>query len=192
MGALATLDDLRVRTTLVVTDERGQAALDDASAAVRAYTGQSFDVATTTDRLRMRSGVARLPQRPATAVTAVQAVTGGPLAFFWDGAERVYLQHLGLIPYVNYLVPEAMRELVDVTYTHGYATVPPDVLAVVCNVAARTLGSTPDEGALTGVTLDGYGETYGSVGAAGPVGMFDDERVVLDRYRRVGGQAILR
>lgn len=195
MTALATLADLRARMELTVDDARAQAALDDASAAVRAYTGQTFDVATTTERCRLRSGGVRLAQRPVTAVAAVQSLAGVALAFYWDGAERVYLWAWPcggpLLPANGPYVPERMADLVDVTYTHGYEAVPGEIVAVVCNMAARALGSAPEQGNLTGATLDGYGETYGATGAAGAVGLFSDERALLDRYRRVGAQAVL-
>jgi phage gp36-like protein len=193
MGALATLADLRARLAQTIDDERGQRALDDASAAICTYAGQTFEVETTTERCRLRSGVARLSQRPVTAVAGARGPSGEALVLFWDGADRVYLSTAApLAPLMAPYAPASMPQMIDVTYTHGYDVIPPVLVALTCNVAARALGSGPEQASLTGVTLDGYGETYGPVGAAGALGLFNDERALLDRYRRVGGQALLR
>jgi hypothetical protein len=61
------------------------------------------------------------------------------------------------------------------------------VVAVVCNVAARTLGTPPENSGANTESITNYSITLGPVGAAGAVGLFRDEQAILDRYRRTAG-----
>ena len=61
--------------------------------------------------------------------------------------------------------------------------VPPVVLAVVCQIAARTFGSTPEANGIQAETAGPFTVQYGSVGAAGSVGLLPSEREALHRYR---------
>jgi hypothetical protein len=150
--------------------------LADASAAVRAYTGQTISAATTTARTRVRWGEARLSQRPVTTVDEAAAVDGTVLTGWeWDGLDRL----TGLTD-----------DVVDITYTHGWEPVPDDVIGVVCAIAARSLPGDADPG-IVSEAIAGYSYTRGSVTAAGPWGMFTQEQQILDRYRRPGGTARL-
>lgn len=191
MAALATTDDLADRLGRSFSaDEAAQAALllDDASAAVRGHTGQQFTEDTTTERLRVRNGRVRLAQLPVTDVDGVTDIDGNDVAFTWDGGERLDVS--SSVP-DNWAWEPRKSGLayVDVTYTHGYATIPDVIVAVVCQMAGRALGRPADETGVTQESIAGYSYTVGAAAAAGAVGMLADERAVLDRYRRIGGMA---
>jgi hypothetical protein len=184
MASLATIDDLEARLGSTVDEDRAQAVLDDVSATVRAYTGQNFTLEETTARLRARDGRVRLPQRPVTDVSAVTNVEGSTLVFSWDAGDSVNLagfedaRAFEVVPFTT------RTPWVDVTYTHGYETVPADVVAVVCQMAGRAYGRTPDTTGVTQESIAGYSYSVGAAAAAGPMGMLSDERRVLDLYRR--------
>lgn len=188
MVALATADDVAVRIgrTFTVDEEaRVTALLDDASAAVRAYTGQEFTlVADDVARIRARNGVVRLPQRPVVDVTATTDVDGNSVEFDWDAGDTVSIA--GLSPIVRFDVePFTTRTpWIDVTYSHGYATVPPDIVGVVCQIVGRAFGRPADATAVTQESIAGYSYSIGGAAAQGPFGLMSNEREVLDRYRR--------
>lgn len=192
MAPLATLDDLqdRIGRTLDGDDAtRALAILDDASAAVRSYTGQTFTQETTTDRFQPKNGAIRLPQRPVTAVTAVENIDGDPVSFTWDHGTLV---NLGGYGYLNSFEVEPFRNrrpYLDVTYTHGYETIPADIVAVVCQIAGRAYGRQLEDAGMQSESIVGYSYSLGVAAAAGGLGMLNDERAVLDRYRVVGGSA---
>lgn len=190
MADLATAADLEARLgrDLDATETiRAEALLASASARVRAYTGQTFEESTTTDRVRVRNGRVRLPQRPVTAVASVVDVEGTAVEFTWHAGDFVNVAALGPLrrfdvePYRNGVA------WLDVTYTHGYATIPADVVEVVCSIVLRALGSDPSASAITQESVEGYSYSMGAAGAAGAVGMLNDEKAALDVYRRKGG-----
>jgi hypothetical protein len=191
MTALADIDDLTIRLgrDLYGADLiKAHTLLEDASAAVRAYTGQQFTLADLTSRLRVSRGKVRLPQRPVTAIDSVDDVDGNALAYTWDAGDIIYLATSSLGPAYEFtFVPRITPVMwVDVTYTAGYETVPDEIVAVVCEKVRRSLDS-PVSGAVTSQTMGDASQSFGAVGAAGIAGFFSDEREVLDRYRRVGG-----
>lgn len=174
MAALAAVSDLEARLgrTLSGTElSRATALLDDASAAVRGYTGQELTAGTSTNkRLRARGGVVTLPQRPVTAVTSVTDTDGNAVGYTWDGWDR-----LGVVPEL---------EAVLVTYNHGYDTVPDVIVAVVCQVAGRALGTPPDGSGFTQETIGGYSYTIGGTAAAGALGLLPAELEALETFQR--------
>lgn len=188
MTALATIEQLLTRMTTTPDEDRAAAVLDDASAAVRSYCGQDFDEATTTDRLRFRRGRLRLPQRPVLSVDTIVDVAGAAVAATWDGLDQlaVITPTLGDFE-TNITATTTWTGVVDVTYSHGYDPIPDDIVAVVCNIAARSLGVPPEAAPLSGESITNYSYTIGPVGAAGTVGLFADERALLDRYRTAAG-----
>lgn len=187
---LATTDDLdeRLGRTLAGAElDRAAALLRDASATIRGYTGQQFTQATTTDRFRVRPRQPLvLPQRPVTAVSAVTDINGTAVAYTWDGIDRIEMwADIGAIngpSYDTFSGRPLLRNLVDVTSTHGYADIPDDVVAIACQMVGRSLGRPLDDQGLTETTLDGYGEKWSPSSASGAVALTDDERAVLDRY----------
>lgn len=191
MADLATVADLEARLgrSLDASETvRAEALLAGASARVRSYTGQQFEQSTTTDRVRVRSGRLRLPQRPVTAVTALADMNGKDITFTWHAGNDILLGSSGYP--VRHPIEDAWyrhHDWVDVTYTHGYAEVPDDVVEVVCQVVLRAFGSDPSASALTQESVEGYSYSMGAAGAAGAVGMLNDEKAALDVYRRKGG-----
>jgi hypothetical protein len=181
--SLATVADLETRLGHSVDDAaKAQAAIDDVSAAVQAYTGQLFVRAVTTDRLRVRRGLVRLPQRPVNAVSAVELDLGTAVSFTWlTGDDQLSVSAAES--------SGGRTESVLVTYDHGYDVIPGDVVAIACNIANRALGIDPASGALSQRSITNYQETYGPIGASGAAGLFNSEASILDRYRRRGSVA---
>lgn len=185
LDPLASTTDVALRLGRELTDAEGdrmEAILADASASVRAYTGQQFTEATTTDTFRVRRNVVVLPQRPVTAVS-----DAGGVYYRWDGLDRVHFS-MGSAdsfewePWIG-----GGPRTVTITYSHGYDEIPADIVGVVCSIALRAWGRKPEDGGLQQESIAGYSYSVGSAGAAGGFGMLPDERAVLDRYRRVAG-----
>lgn len=190
LPALAISDDIEARLGRTITgseSDRVAALIDDASASVRSYMRQEITQATSTQRLRVRKGIVRLPQRPVTAVASVADINANPILFVWEGFDTVRffpnLDSFEFVPWLNGI------SAVDVTYTHGYPAdeTPGDIVAVVCSVTMRALGRDPVDAGLTSESIQGYSYSVGSVGAAGPLGLLQSEKDILDGYLRAGG-----
>lgn len=182
---LATPTDIVARLGRALTDvehQRVDALLIDASAAVRLYTGQQFTEGTSTVTIYPERGRVVLPQRPVTDVTAAVDTDGNALSYTWHVGETVYLTSAS----------ESWRLDLDstsvfpavVTYDHGYpaGSIPEPIVAIVCNVVLRSLGRTPLDSGVTQQSIAGYSETIGAVGAAGAVGLLNEEKAALDKY----------
>lgn len=192
MAALATVADLEARLgrSLDAAESiRAAALLDGTSARVRTYTGQQFDlVVDDAQRLRVRRGQVRLPQRPVVAVASVADTDANDVEFTWHAGDVVHLDAFGSVPRFDLEPYRGNGPMwVDVTYTHGYATAPDDVVEVVCSIVLRAFGSDPSASGITQESVEGYSYSLGAAGAAGAVGMLNDERAALDVYRRKGG-----
>ncbi|MGW1277587.1 hypothetical protein ACWD4V_11615 [Streptomyces tsukubensis] len=141
--------------------------LDVASSVVRGEARQGFTRGTSAVALEPRGQLVVLPQRPVISVQRV--IRGGrmldPGEYRWRNAE-LWLHQLGHGP-------------VYVTYTHGYATVPGDVLAVVLTLAARVLGNPRDlrQESVGSVSVTYSAETIGA-------SLAPADRDLLARYRR--------
>lgn len=189
LDPLATTDDLSARLGRELTDTeliQAEALLAGASARVRTYTGQDFTaVEDDVVQVKARNGIARLPQRPVTAVTAVVDLSANAVAHTWLNDDRVQVGTSAL----NWFEVEPWRNAVPelrVTYDHGYEEIPGDVVDVVCSMVARSLARGPDSGAIQSESIAGYSYSIGSSAAAGSVGLLNDERAALDAYRRRG------
>ncbi|MFD9949689.1 hypothetical protein ACFWYW_55615 [Nonomuraea sp. NPDC059023] len=193
MTALACVKDVELRLGRTFTsDEAGRASvlLDDASALVRAYTRQDFaPPAPTTVVLRASGGVVRLPKRPVTAVTSVVMVGmyGSPditvVGWGWDGLDVIDVS--GWTSCIINL-PEAVYEADDlpstyrVTYTHGYATVPPVVVAVVAGMVGRTMAAPTTTSGLTSETIGSYSYRLAEPGVGTAVSLTSADKELLD------------
>lgn len=145
-------------------------AVDVASALIRSYT-RSTITHVADDVAYVQGTHARrlvLGERPVTAVAAVRL--DGTLL---DAADYRVHRSGSLWRRGGWGGPECE---VEVTYSHGYTTVPAD-LAAVCRLAAARLASNPEQ--LTREEVEGY-----SAVASTPVGFTVGELLVLDRYRR--------
>lgn len=196
MTALATTDDLAARLGRVLSGTeqvRAGALLDDASALIRAYTGQTFtqvvgDVAV----LRVQGGIVRLPQRPVTAVTSVVAIGGDGVPdvtvmdYVFDGIDQIRVGEGSFI--IN--LPEVWWDddgypgTFRVTYSHGYAQVPGDVIAVACGMVLRTITAPTTSGGVTGETIGSYSYRLETADTGLSVMLGQTERQALARYRR--------
>jgi YD repeat-containing protein len=187
LPSLATTDDLLARLSTPIGDrvERAALLLTDASAAVRNYTGQQFTAGTTTTILsRPRNGIVRLPQRPVTAVTSVVDPNGNPVAYTWDGATDRINTASNVLDSWSFEPWHLPLSSITVTYDHGYAEIPDDLIGVVCQITGRALGRPVEEAGVTQESIAGYSYSVGTAAASGPYGMLPDERRILDRYAR--------
>lgn len=184
MAALATVADVEAVTgrTFAAGAETNRVTrlLELASAAVRAYTGQTLSaVADDVVPVRPDGGYRfRLPQRPVTAVASITR-GGSPLAatsYWWSRAGMVESV------YGTWGV-----DVLTVTYSHGFTPVPDDVILAVCQIVARNLVN-PE-----GIRSETIGETsvVYAIPASGfglGVGLGPVERGLLGSYRRPVGR----
>jgi hypothetical protein len=198
MTALATIADLEARLGRDLSDTeqaRAEALLNDASAMIRAYTGQEFDeVIGDVAVLRAQSGTVRLPQRPVTAVTSVVALGGGiapdvtVIDYVFDGIDQIRIGEGSFIINLPTIwwddgYPGTFR----VTYDHGYADVPADVVSVACGMVLRTLTAPTMSGGVTSETIGSYSYRIDGANVGLAVTMTKDERTALARYRNTEG-----
>lgn len=193
MAALATVEDLATylqRDFSAAGTATASLVLDLVSAAIRSYTGQSITTATTTARLKVRGGRVRLPQGPVTAVTAVENTTGTTLLHTWDHGPQIWLS--SCLPIANGPTYAGRApQYVDVTYTHGYASVPDDIKAITLQVAGRAFGATADTTGVQSESIGGYSYSMGAAAAQGAVGFLLGERQVLDRHKLPAGPILM-
>jgi hypothetical protein len=164
MTALAEFDDLvlTMRRDLSSSEKpRAVHLLNVASERVRTFTGLTFTAETTTTRVRVRNGLARLPQRPVTAVSAVVDMDGNAVNFEWYAGQVVDCKPVMLNVFEINLC-RTTPQWVDVTYTHGYNPIPADVVGIVCDLAAAALDSPPEESGVQSETWSDYSITTGS------------------------------
>lgn len=188
---LATVSDLakRLGRDLSASDEeRADLLLQDASAAVRNYTGQQFTLGQTTITAFPRNGRIRLGQRPIVSIDDVVDADANPLSHQLVGKDSVQVG----VTIDEWQRNGSYRGAVTVTYTHGYEDGPPDtIVGIVCQIAGRALGRPADSAGLTGESIEGYSYTVGTAAASGAFGMLPDERRTLDRYARRAGTAVV-
>jgi hypothetical protein len=140
-----------------------------ASARVRGYVGQDITAGEST--LVVRGPVVLLPQRPVNAVTEVKDNEDEVLL-----AEKYTLRVGGVLE-----VPEYGENL-TVKYTHGFTTLPDELVEVVCNIAARLSQINP--AAAAGVIQETGGSESISFGFDSYNAISDlttGEKAVLDR-----------
>lgn len=180
---LATVVDLQMRLGRDLTQgesARVEALLSDVSAAVAIEAGQKFERSEHQVRARVKRGMVRLSQRPVHDVVSVEDRFGTPVAFTWDGLDRVLINTMAFsgCPPV---------QVVDVVYDAGPDEVPPAIVGVVSSIVLRALGVDPTEGSVVQESIDGYAYTIGSAGGAGAFGVLPDEMRVLRSFRRPYG-----
>lgn len=194
MVALATVADCedRLGSSITDADQRTRLAslLDDASAAIRTYTGRSWDTGTVERVMRPSGSYVRLPRGGTYTITAVvDAVSGVDVPYQFDGLDRIYLW------------PPLFRDgferdftgipaTVRVSYT-ATSVVPPAIVAVCCQMAIRAYGLDPKDSGHQQESIVGYSYSVGVAAASGGIGMLPDERRVLDAFSSVGGTAWL-
>lgn len=166
LPALATLDELAGWMQVAPEDLPDSAGmvLDAVSAIVRAEARQSFTRRTSTVVLYPDACRVSLPQRPVASVESVTDEDGSPLAY------RLRRDAVLL---------ERPAEAVRVVFTHGYARVPGDVLAVALTAAQRVVSNPRD---YRQETVGAISVTYSAetIGAS----LSQADRDLLARYRR--------
>jgi len=171
--ALATITDVEARlgrSLTVAETSKATAYLTDASALFIQRAVQKFEQGESVVRLFPKDGVVRLVQRPVITVSEVKDLDGNIIDFTFDGHQSIY--DLGSYTPVT------------VTYEHGSATIPNDVVAVVAGMVARTLSINPD--AASGVqqqTVGPFSQSYAAWAVGGQVMMSPVEAKVADSYR---------
>lgn len=138
--------------------------LDVASAIIRKEARNQFLRKTTTLSRKPRQGGIKLPLRPVVSVDAVTR-NGAPVEFVWDEEDEAL--------HVNGCEP------VSVTFTHGYASVPGDVLAVVLTATQRVLNNPND---LRQETAGSLSVTYAAETIGASLSQADKD--LLADYRR--------
>lgn len=171
--------------------------LSSASSRIRAYTRQDFTFVEDDEAvLRPVGTVIRLPQLPVTEVTNVVAIGLGGLpdvtlgGWSWDGISKVDIRGIGSVvlnlPEWWYSYgPDTYR----VTYSHGYATIPQDVVDAAINMILRVLYSpSPVEGMVNEkIGQYGYQMQQGSGAAGASIAMNSSDKELLSSYRRKAG-----
>lgn len=179
MAALATVEELRdFLDDQEVPDARGNLMLAGASGLVRSYTGQLFDLVDGDVALIDGSGTRALllPQVPVTDVTAVVEDPRGAAKALAEGSDFEWSED-GILRSLG--APFVLRfRWYQVTYSHGYATVPDGLKGIVLRVAAR--GVTNPEG-LGQETIGRYAWTAG--GEAAGLGLYAADLRELDNFK---------
>lgn len=165
---LITSQDIETRLGRPLSDAemvRVDALIADASAEVRAYTGQLVTAGTSTVTLPVVGGRVTLPQRP---VNAVVAVDGDPVT-------------------EPDIVGPTLRGLwaceVTVTYEHGYDQVPDDIVSVVAAMVLRGLATSPAGPLYSRESIGEYSYGLPESALARRVIVDRTDRDTLDRYR---------
>lgn len=188
MTALATLPDLELMMERTIEGDESRRALrllETASERVRTFTGRRFEQSTETKRLRVRNARVRLPQGPVTAVSAVEDTNGNALTYTWQAGQIV---DLCANPLNSWEIEPYRRGLrwVDVTYTHGWESIPADIVGIVCEVAAAAFSQPIEAAGIQSETLGDYTVTTSTTIPSG-VRLTQQQRDALAPYQMVGG-----
>jgi hypothetical protein len=129
LAPLATLADMAARGVAVSVDEAPAVAvyLDVASTLVRDAAGSPVSQVTSVVTLEGSGGRLHLPGKPVTAVSAVSI--DGVAVSDWKLLSGALARSCGF--------PDGSE--VEVTYTHGLAEVPADIVDLVCRLAGQEL-----------------------------------------------------
>jgi len=171
-------------------------AIDWATEAIKNYCHQVIERVTgDVVTLDCRGGTIKLflPELPVITVTSV--VEDGTALVVTDDYK---LGQHGILYRVDNEWPEGIQ-IIRVTYTHGYAVIPDDIVGVCARAASRAYQAGLSAAALsgvvgvTGLTLGDYSVQYGGAGAAveGTLGasgarlLLLSEKDILNRYRYI-------
>lgn len=170
--AFATIVDLENATgrEFAEDDATALAALDTATAIIQATTGQTLTEVEDETIVLDGSGtrVLLLPELPVSAVSSVSVDDEELDADEYQWSADGYLKRRAQ-PW-----PEDLRSI-EITYTHGYATIPPLVVSLTAKLAARLLDGSVS---VRQESIGSYSVTYLNQSLQA------DELVLLDQYRR--------
>ena len=187
METLASLQDAFDRLgTSLDTDAAARlyVLLEDASAAIRLYTGQDFTRQSRVDLVKPDCGRIRLSQRPVISITSLTDKDARDVSYSWDGKSMLYVNGINalniweLVPYRN-----PSTDWLTVTYECGYEVIPAPVVAVCCQMALRAHGKSPTTTGYQSEVIMGYNYTLGQAAAAGGVGVLPQEKELLSKYQ---------
>lgn len=194
MESLASLQDAFDRLgSSLDTDEAARLVvlLEDASAAIRLYTGQDFTRQTRVDLVKPDCGRFRLSQRPVISITSLTDKDANSVEYSWDGKSMIYtnsynaLNAWELVPYRH-----PHRDWLTVTYECGYDVIPTPIIAICCQMALRAYGKKPDTTGYQSEVIMGYNYTLGQAAAAGGIGVLPQEKEALSRYHHPTARTI--
>lgn len=204
LPALAAQADVEARLGRSLAPQeqaRIDALLTDISAMVRSRTRQQFTQNQTTERLRAIDGKLRLVQKPVISVDQLEVVNWDgtttpytPGVWWFDGIDTiagVTLESTVIVNSPAIWADRIMPAAFQVTYTHGDAETPDDILGIVCNAAIRALGAASPSGVVS-ETVGQYTYRLDPTAVGGPVGFLTDEILILNRYRRAVRTVALR
>ncbi len=172
--ALITVEELEAfmgRTFDSAEEAQAAAPIDAISDIIEAETGVSFS-SVTDEEIRTQAdgyGIIEFNAKPISAVTVYELDTTTEIEYAaWDHLSAVY----GLQP----------NQVVDVIYSHGYATVPGDIKAVAYGVCSRIMFN---PSGLRQETVGAISVTYPGIGGeAGTINFSRLEQKILDKYKR--------
>jgi hypothetical protein len=144
-----------------------------ASSRVRGYVGQQITAGTST--VIVRGPVVVMPERPVTAITTVVDVSMPDDPYTLE-AEEFVVRSGGILETPNF------GGNLEVTYAHGFATVPDELVELVCGVASRL--AQINVAAATGVQQESAGSesvTFGFDSYKAISDLNAGEKAVLDR-----------
>lgn len=170
--AFATIADLEnvVGREIDENDAAALFALDSATAMVRAVIGQYVEEVEDDVVVLDGSGtrVLMLPETPVSDVSLIE-IDGEEL-----DADEYQWSADGYVRKLNGTWSTDLRS-VEITYTHGYATIPPLIVSITAKLAGRMLDV---PAAVRQETIGAYSVSYN------PATLQADELVLLDTYKR--------
>lgn len=158
--------------------------LEGATAMIQSYTGQHLErVASDTVTLDgTGTRLLVLPELPVNAVAAVVIITGDVETTLDDST---YYVGAGGILYRRDGVWPCLPGTVRVTYDHGYAAIPADLVSMAIRTAAELRTTAPvSAGAVTSESIGNYSIGYASSSGTQNLRLSDDDRRLLDPYRK--------
>jgi len=202
MAAFCTISDLAnfLQIAILAGSAAATRAIEEASAAIQNYCHQQIEEVEDdeyTFDVDARRTKLFLPELPVTEISSV--VEDGETLTVDDDYK---LGRSGILYRIDDFWASGIQ-IVTVTYTHGYATIPDDIADVCTRAAARTyqagLRAAEAEGVsgVQGLSLGDYQVQYGSEQSGGVSGggmlgssaapmLLPSEKRILDRYRMVG------
>lgn len=177
---LATAADLSARGIDTSNSALVAAMLAAASAAIREAAGSAISEQTSTVTLTAPEGPwLRLPAQPVTAVSAVE-IDGADVTD-WTLANGALWRSCGW--------RSCEPVLVTVTFTHGLAEVPADIVNLVCMFAAAGMAEASDgsRAGVVGERIDDYSVQYAQGAEASSSALEVPERTARMLRARFGG-----
>lgn len=182
MADLITQAELEDYLGTTLDNDRAALATRLASGAVRGYTRQLLDEVEGDIILIDGDGsdIILLPELPVLDITNVDETTGttSPTTETLDEFEHFEWNRRGLLERIGRPWPKRRRS-VEVTYSHGYATLPDDIVAVALASAARVI---ENPSGVRQESIGRYSYTFAGEGGA-QAGILRGEARMLDRFR---------